>query len=69
VTTQLPYTGPAGKRSAGWFERAGVRCEDVYLSAVCRCFQGKARGGSDKVPGRATIGNCCQHLSRELELP
>lgn len=68
VVTRLPFTGPAGKRLMAWFERAGISREEVYLSALCRCFPGNARGGGDRVPSRAMIRNCRPHLSRELEL-
>ncbi len=68
VTTRLPFTGPSGKRLMAWLEQAGVSREEAYLSALCRCFPGKARGGGDKVPSRAMIRNCRPHLSRELEL-
>jgi uracil-DNA glycosylase len=68
VTTRLPFTGPAGRRLMGWFERAGLSRAEVYLSALCRCFPGKAKGGGDLTPSRAMINNCRPHLSRELEL-
>ncbi len=68
VLTRLPFTGPAGKRLAGWFERAGVSREEIYLSAIARCFPGKAKGGGDLVPSRAMIRNCRPHLEREIEL-
>jgi uracil-DNA glycosylase len=68
VTTQLPFTGSAGKRLMGWFERAGLSREVVYLSALCRCFPGKAKGGGDLAPSRAMMQNCRPHLLRELEL-
>ncbi len=68
VKTRLPFTGPAGKRLMGWFERAGLSREEVYLSALCRCFPGKAKGGGDLAPSRAMIQNCRPHLLRELEL-
>jgi uracil-DNA glycosylase len=68
VTTRLPFTGPAGKRLMGWFERAGLSREVVYLSALCRCFPGKAKGGGDLAPSRAMMQNCRPHLLRELEL-
>ena len=68
VTTRLPFTGPAGKRLMGWFEKAGLSREDVYLSALCRCFPGKAKGGGDLVPSRAMLWNCRPHLLREFEL-
>ncbi|QIN79210.1 uracil-DNA glycosylase [Rubrobacter marinus] len=68
VRTRLPFTGPAGRRLAGWFERAGVSREEIYLSAIARCFPGKAKGGGDLVPSRAMVRNCRPHLERELEL-
>jgi uracil-DNA glycosylase len=68
VRTRLPFTGPAGKRLMGWFERAGLSREEVYLSALCRCFPGKAKGGGDLAPSRTMMQNCRPHLLRELEL-
>lgn len=69
VTTRLPFTGPAGKRLMGWFERAGIGREDVYLSALARCFPGKAEGGrGDLAPSRGMMDNCRPHLRREMEL-
>lgn len=69
VTTRLPFTGPAGKRLMGWFERAGVGRDEVYLAALARCFPGKAKGGrGDLPPSRAMMANCRQHLLREMEL-
>ena len=68
VGTRLPFTGPAGRRLMGWFEEAGISRDEVYLSALARCFPGKARGGGDKVPSRAMIRNCRPHLLREFEL-
>jgi uracil-DNA glycosylase len=68
VTTRLPFTGSAGKRLMRWFEQAGLLREEVYLSALCRCFPGKAKGGGDLAPSRAMILNCRPHLLRELDL-
>ncbi len=68
VTTRLPFTGPAGKRLMQWFERAGIERDDVYFSALARCFPGKAKGGGDKAPSRAMIRNCGQHLEAELSI-
>ena len=64
----LPFVGPAGRRLEGWFERAGISRQEIYLSALVRCFPGKAKGGGDKAPSRAMISNCRPHLSREFEL-
>lgn len=68
VTTRTPFTGPAGKRLTLWLKRAGVEREDLYFSAVARCFPGKAKGGGDKVPSRAMILNCRPHLEAEFAL-
>ena len=68
VSTRLPFTGPAGRRLEGWLAEAGVSRGEVYLSALARCFPGKARGGGDKVPSRAMLANCRPHLLREFEL-
>lgn len=64
----LPFVGPAGRRLEGWFERVGISREEIYLSALARCFPGKAKGGGDKAPSRAMISNCRPHLLREFEL-
>jgi len=66
--TRLPFTGPTGERLMSWFERAGVLREEVYLSALCRCFPGKAKGGGDLAPSQAMIQNCRPHLLREFAL-
>lgn len=68
VSTRLPFTGPAGKRLEGWFKEAGISRGEVYLSALARCFPGKAPGGGDRVPSRAMMATCRPHLWRELEL-
>ena len=68
VATRLPFTGPAGRRLEGWFSEAGVSRAEIYLSALARCFPGKARGGGDMVPSQAMLLNCRPHLLRELDL-
>lgn len=68
VVTRLPFTGPAGKRLMGWFERAGILRAEIYLSAIARCFPGKAKAGGGHVPSRTMILNCRQHLTREIQL-
>lgn len=68
VTTGLPFTGPAGKRLMRWFEQADLLRNEVFLSALCRCFPGKAKGGGDLAPSRTMILNCRPHLLRELDL-
>ena len=68
VVTRLPFTGPAGKKLEGWFRRAGISREEIYLSAVARCFPGKAKGGGDLAPSGPMIRNCRPHLAAEFEL-
>lgn len=64
----LPFVGPAGRKLEGWFERAGISREEIYLSALARCFPGKGRGRGDRAPSRAMISNCRPHLLREFQL-
>jgi uracil-DNA glycosylase len=68
IVTRKPFTGPAGKRLDTWLREAGISQEEIYLSAICRCFPGKAKGGGDRLPSRAMISNCRSFLDRELEL-
>lgn len=68
ITTRMPFTGPAGRRLGVWLDRAGVSREEIYFSALARCFPGKAKGGGDRPPSRAMISNCRPHLARELEI-
>lgn len=68
-----PFAWTAGKTLFRWFEEATGLTEDalrakVYFAAVCRCFPGKAPGGSDRVPAPDEIANCSSWLDRELEL-
>ena len=68
-----PFAWTAGRTLFRWFEtvtgvdepsfRAGV-----YISAVARCFPGKATGGGDRRPDRDEIGRCQRFLSREVQI-
>jgi uracil-DNA glycosylase len=40
----------------------------ICFAAVCRCFLGKAPGGSDRVPDPQEIANCSSWLDREIEI-
>ena len=44
------------------------RSGEIYFAAVCRCFPGKAPGGSDRVPNPQEIENCSSWLDREIEV-
>jgi uracil-DNA glycosylase len=67
-----PFAWAAGKTLFKWFESIGVAEQDfrqqVYMSAVCRCFPGKNPKGGDRVPDKKEIDNCSQWISREIEL-
>ncbi len=68
-----PFAWTAGKTLFRWFEEASGLTEDairaqIYFAAVCRCFPGKAPGGSDRVPNPQEIANCSSWLNRELEI-
>ncbi len=68
-----PFAWTAGKTMFGWFERAfGVSEEEVrakvYMSAVARCFPGKAAGGGDRKPDPGEISACRTFLAREVDV-
>ncbi len=68
-----PFAWTAGKTLFRWFEETlGLSEEEVrakiYFAAVCRCFPGKAPGGSDRVPNPQEIANCSSWLDREIEI-
>ncbi len=67
-----PFAWTAGKTLFKWFESIGVdeACfrQQVYMSAVCRCFPGKNPKGGDRVPNQQEIKNCSQWLHAEFEV-
>jgi uracil-DNA glycosylase len=68
-----PFAWTAGKTLFRWMERALGVPEDVwrsrvYMSAVARCFPGKAKGGGDRKPDPDEIARCRTHLEREVEI-
>ena len=67
-----PFAWTAGKTLFGWFETIGLTERDfrelVYMTAVCRCFPGKAPKGGDRVPGRLEIERCRRWWEHELAL-
>jgi uracil-DNA glycosylase len=68
-----PFAHTAGRTLFRWFERScgmdevAVR-STIYFAAVCRCFPGKAPGGSDRVPAPDEIRNCSSWMNEELEI-
>ena len=68
-----PFAWTAGKTLFRWFEETSGLTEEmvrarIYFAAVCRCFPGKAPGGSDRVPNPQEIENCASWLDREIEI-
>src|SRR4029079_17156843 len=68
-----PFAWTAGRTMFQWFERALGVSEDqllrgIYMSAVARCFPGKAKGGGDRRPDPDEILQCRTHLMREVAI-
>jgi len=73
VQAGRPFNGPSGRRLFQWLAQAGWEEDDFratqYLTAVTRCYPGKAAGGKgDRVPTRAEQRLCAPFLERELAL-
>lgn len=68
-----PFAWTAGKTLFRWLERAtglgeeAVR-ERLYISAVVRCFPGKAPGGGDRLPTPAEVARWRGFVAREVQL-
>ncbi len=68
-----PFAWTAGRTLFRWFEEAlGVGEEEfrakVYISAVARCFPGKASGGGDRKPDATEIARCRPFLVSETAI-
>lgn len=68
-----PFAWTAGKTLFRWFEtRLGVPEElfrkRIYMSAVARCFPGKAKGGGDRKPDEGEIASCRSWVAGEVEI-
>jgi uracil-DNA glycosylase len=68
-----PFAWTAGRTLFRWLEEATgadeatVRAR-IYISAVARCFPGKAPGGGDRRPDPEEVERCSQWLSAEVAL-
>jgi uracil-DNA glycosylase len=70
---QRPFAWTAGKTLFRWFEAAmgideAVFRQQIYMSAVARCFPGKAPGGGDRRPAPGEIAACGAFLTRETQI-
>lgn len=68
-----PFAWTAGKTLFRWFEEFCRMNEEtvrstIYFAAVCRCFPGKAPGGSDRVPAPDEIRNCSSWMNEEFKI-
>ncbi|HEY6071076.1 MAG TPA: uracil-DNA glycosylase family protein [Chthoniobacterales bacterium] len=72
-TLKRPFAHTAGQTLFRWFEQfcglneAAVRAR-IYFAAVCRCFPGKAPGGTDRVPAPDEIRNCGPWMNEEIRI-
>jgi uracil-DNA glycosylase len=68
-----PFNASSGRRLFEWLDEVGW-AEDVFratqvMSAVTKCYPGKARGGKgDRVPTRTEQKLCAPFLKQELAL-
>jgi uracil-DNA glycosylase len=68
-----PFAWTAGRTLFRWLEQATGADEDtarahIYISAVARCFPGKAKGGGDRRPDEDEVQRCSRWLSAEVAL-
>lgn len=68
-----PFAGQAGRVLFRWMDSIGIdepRFRDhVYMTAVTKCFPGKASGGKgDRRPSRPEIALCRPYLEQQLAL-
>jgi len=67
-----PFGWTAGKTLFKWFQSIGVDEErfrqQIYMSAVCRCFPGKNPKGGDRVPNKKEIEVCSQWINNEVAM-
>ena len=72
-TLKRPFAHTAGQTLFRWFktfcgmDEAVVRSR-FYFAAVCRCFPGKAQGGTDRVPAPEEIRNCAPWMNEEIQI-
>lgn len=67
-----PFAWTAGKMLFRWLESIGLNEEQFrslcYMAAVCRCFPGKTKQGSDRVPSPLEIEQCSRWMKTEVHL-
>ncbi|GAC1321472.1 MAG: hypothetical protein NVSMB22_07080 [Chloroflexota bacterium] len=68
-----PFHGRAGKELFRWMAGIGIREDNfrshVYMTAITKCFPGKAPGGKgDRRPSQREIALCRPYLEEQLRL-
>ncbi len=64
-----PFAGRSGAELNRWLAQAGLSLDEVYRSAVTKCFPGEATNGEgDRRPSPAEVALCAPWLERELAL-
>jgi uracil-DNA glycosylase len=73
LEVRRPFAGRAGRELFRWMGSIGIEEEEfrrrVYMTAITKCFPGKAPGGNgDRRPSRAEIILCSPYLQAQLTL-
>jgi uracil-DNA glycosylase len=73
LETRRPFAGRAGRELFRWMSSIGVEeaefREHVYMSAITRCYPGRATSGSgDRRPSQTEIALCRPWLEAQLAL-
>jgi len=73
VEADRPFNAGSGSRLFQWLGEAGLEetwfRKSQYMTAVTKCFPGKAKNGSgDRVPSRAEQKLCRPYLDEEIAL-
>lgn len=68
-----PFAWTAGRTLFRWFEESmgleeATFRERIFITAVARCFPGKANGGGDRRPDFDEIARCRTYLGGEVEI-
>lgn len=68
-----PFAGRAGRELFRWMASIGIREEEfrdrVYMTAITKCYPGRAPSGSgDRRPSRSEITMCSPFLDAQLAL-
>jgi uracil-DNA glycosylase len=73
LEVRRPFQGRAGKELFRWLASVGIGevefRDNVYMTAITKCFPGKAPGGNgDRRPSGAEIALCRPYLEAQLRL-